>query len=247
MTEDFAHRTSQSPTRFQNSAEITLRTFKLGLGSVLTALLMVPSLTLAEASPSVLNAPETGSFPDETLSGWKVRSFNDFTEYTLVPAGDAQVLRGSSDDTASVLYKEQTVPLKDTPWLNWSWRVENTLGDLDEQTRGGDDFPARVYVVISTGFMPWDSIAINYVWASNTDIDTAWLSPFTDKSMMVALQSGDDHLGVWKNERRNIVADYKEFFDMDIEEIDGYAVMVDSDNSDQKATAYFGNISFSEE
>jgi len=33
---------------------------------------------------------------------------------------------------------------------------------------------------------------------------------------------------------------------MDIDEIDGYAVMVDSDNSDQKATAYFGNINFSE-
>ena len=64
--------------------------------------------------------------------------------------------------------------------------------------------------------------------------------------MMVALQSGDDELGQWKNERRNIVADFKEFFDMDIDEIDGYAVMVDSDNSDQKATGYFGNITFSE-
>jgi len=194
-----------------------------------------------------LSEPETGSFPDATLKDWKERSFNGNTEYKLVQAGGATVLRGSSDDTASVLYKETTVSLKETPWVNWSWRVENTLGNDKEKTRAGDDFPARMYVVVSHGFLPWENTAINYVWSSSLPIDTTWVNPFHDRSIMVALRSGDSELGMWKNERRNVVADFKEFFDMDIDEIDGYAVMVDSDNTDQKATAYFGNISFSEE
>ena len=213
----------------------------------LSIFMTAPNVAAAEANASTLSEPETGSFPDANLDEWKARSFNGFTDYELVPAGNTMVLRGSSDDTASVFYKETKISVKDTPWLDWTWRVENTLGPIKEKTRGGDDFAARMYVVISTGFMPWENIAINYVWSSTAPINTTWFSPFTENSMMVALQSGDEEVGVWKNERRNIVADFKEFFDMDVEEIDGIAVMVDSDNSDQKATAYFGNISFSEE
>ena len=220
--------------------------FILALGAALSITTLAPNLAAAEATINGLSEPDNGSFPDKNLDDWKERSFNGNTDYQIVTAGGAQVLRGSSDDTASVLYKEQKVSLKDTPWVNWSWRIENTLGALPEQTRQGDDFAARVYVVISTGFLPWENIAINYVWASNTAMDTTWFSPFTDKSMMVAVRDADSGVGVWKHERRNVVADFKEYFDMDIDEIDGYAVMVDSDNSDQKATAYFGNINFSE-
>lgn len=218
----------------------------LALGGLLAVVMLAPDLAAAESTPIKLTDPKTGSFPDLMLENWKERSFNGNTQYEIVQAGGAQVLKGSSDDAASVLYKEEKISVKDTPWVNWSWRVENTLGPIDETTRAGDDYAARMYVVVSTGFMPWESIAVTYVWSSSAEKGTHWFSPFTEKSMMVALQSGDEELGQWKNERRNIVADFKEFFDMDIDEIDGYAVMVDSDNSDQMATGYFGNITFSE-
>ena len=132
-----------------------------------------------------------------------------------------------------------------TPWVHWSWRVENTLGPIEEQTKAGDDFPGRLYVVVRTGFLPWETTAVNYVWSSSTDIGTHWVSPFTEKSVMIALQSGDEETGQWQHERRNVVDDFKQFFNLDVKQIDGYAVMVDADNTGKQATAYFGNISFS--
>ena len=62
---------------------------------------------------------------------------------------------------------------------------------------------------------------------------------------MIALQSGDEETGQWQHERRNVVDDFKQFFNLDVKQIDGYAVMVDADNTGKQATAYFGNISFS--
>jgi len=154
------------------------------------------------------------------------------------------VLKGSAKGTASVLYREQRVSVADTPFLNWSWRIENTFGGIDEQSKRGDDFPARLYVVVRTGFLPWETVAVNYVWSSSTPVDTSWVSPFTKKSIMVAIQSGEEGIGAWRHERRNVVADFRTFFDMEIDKIDGYAVMVDGDNTGKTATAFFGNIAF---
>lgn len=189
--------------------------------------------------------PSTGSFPDPSLKSWRERSFTGHTKYEIVDAGAQKVLKGTADGTASVLYNKRSVNVAKTPWVNWSWQVQNTLSPIEEQTQSGDDFPGRLYVVVRTGLMPWQTTAINYVWSSSTEPGTYWQNPFTKKSVMIALRSGEEELGQWQHERRNVVNDFKTYFNLDIEKIDGYAVMVDADNSGKQATAYFGNITFS--
>jgi len=161
---------------------------------------------------------------------------------TVVAAGDETVLKGSADDAASVLFKKQAIVVNDTPWLNWSWRVENTFGDIDEQSAPGDDFPARIYVVVRTGVLPWETKAINYVWSSSSPIDTHWANPFTEKSIMVAIRSGSSEIGQWRHERRNVVEDFRNYFGLEVDKIDGYAIMVDADNTGKTATAFFGGM-----
>jgi len=95
---------------------------------------------------------------------------------------------------------------------------------IDELTKAGDDFPARLYVTARTGFLPWEVIAINYVWSSNQTIGTGWMSPYTKKSFMVAVQTGSAQTGEWTAQRRNIVEDFKTFFNTDITELVGYAL-----------------------
>ncbi len=213
--------------------------------SALATLIFTPSVALSASDvQNKLQAPSTGSFPDPSLKSWSERSFVGNTKYEIVDAGSEKVLKGSADGTASVLYNEKSVNVAKTPWVNWSWQVQNTLGPIKEQTKSGDDFPGRLYVVVRTGFLPWETTAVNYVWSSSTEPGTFWQSPFTEKSVMIALRSGEEDLGQWQHERRNVVDDFKTFFNLDIDEIDGYAVMVDADNSGKQATAYFGNISF---
>jgi len=184
------------------------------------------------------------SFPDASLESWLEKSFVGNTNYELVPVADQSILKASTNNTASLLYKEKTIDLQETPWIEWTWKVDSVYQNIDERSKSGDDFPARLYVVAKTGFLPWNTVGINYVWSSTQATGTIWTSPFTKKSIMLAVQGGDEMTGQWVTQRRNIVEDFKQLFNIHVTRISGYAVMVDGDNSGQKSTAYFGKIDF---
>ena len=232
--------------------ETVTKNYRLGPALIaLAALTAMPILlslaTLMLVGVAKANSTSTttpGEFPDTTLGLWSEKSFSGNTRYELVDEEGRRVLRGSTAGQASVLYKEQTIDLDKTPWLDWSWRIDRTYSGIDEQARDGDDFPARLYVVAQIGFLPWETLAVNYVWASNVPTGTIWRNPYTDKAVMIAVQSGDTHVGEWISQRRNVAEDFAAAFDQPISELSGFAIMVDGDNSDQTATAWFGNIDF---
>ena len=175
------------------------------------------------------------------LRDWKERSFKGNTQYSR----DGFGIRGETDGAASVLYRETTIDLTETPIIEWRWKISNTYGNAhDEQSKAGDDYPARLYAVVKTGFLPWQTLAINYVWSSNQPVGTHWKNAYTDKAVMVVLDSGDAEVNLWNSHRRNLIDDFKRFFDVEITEIDGYAIMVDGDNTGASATAWFDRIRF---
>ena len=190
--------------------------------------------------------PTDHSFPEPDLSLWDERSFKGHSEYELVQHDGQNVLRATTQSAASVLYKRQMVDLTKTPYLNWSWKIDNVFSEINEQEKSGDDFPARLYVVAQTGLLPWETVAINYVWSSSEPLGSDWSNPYTDKNHMVAVQSGSDLVGDWTIQKRDIAADFRQYFDLEIDELAGYAVMIDGDNSDQSGAAYFGMINFSQ-
>ncbi|MEE9320688.1 MAG: DUF3047 domain-containing protein [Granulosicoccus sp.] len=183
-------------------------------------------------------------FPDANLDLWTEQELTGHTRYDLVSVQGVPVLRGSTSGKASLLYHEQQIDLEKSPWLDWSWKVDHIISGFDEKSRAGDDFPARLYIIVRTGFLPWETLALNYVWSSSTPVGSLWFSPFTDKSAMIAVQSGNEKVGLWTHQRRNVKDDFKTAFGMDIKAIDGFAVMVDGDNTSSSATAWFGDIRF---
>lgn len=201
-----------------------------------------PTATIAD---TVSNMP-AGPFSEGTLDGWSERSFEGNTRYELVNENNVTVLKGQTKNQASIFYREESVDLNKTPVINWSWKVDRTFDDINEKIKSGDDFPARLYVVAKTGVMPWNTVAINYVWASQQPIGANWPNPFTDKAQMVVIQSGDEQVGNWTSHSRDVAKDFKELFGKQIDKINGYAVMVDGDNAQKEATAWFGQISFSD-
>ncbi len=187
----------------------------------------------------------TGDFSNASLKGWKERSFAGNTDYEMVEEQGSRVLRGHTNGKASILYTEQSVNLKNTPVIEWSWKVDRTYEGINERSRQGDDFPARLYVVAKTGFLPWDTLAINYVWSADAPLGDSWANPFTRKAQMVVVQTGNQHVGTWVQQQRNVAEDFKTYFDTDITDLSGYAVMVDGDNAKREAIAWFGQIQFS--
>ncbi len=189
-----------------------------------------------------------GNFSTGTLSDWKAKEFKGQTKYQLIKLDGLQVLEADSNAAASGLFYERRIDLQKTPFINWSWRIENRMGDVNEQAKSGDDFTARVYVVISGGLIFWNTKAINYVWASTSPKDKTWPNPFAgDHAMMVAVRSSADKTKTWYTEKRNIRADFKKLIGEDIQYIDAVAIMTDTDNAKGKAQAYYGDIFFTAE
>jgi len=110
----------------------------------------------------------------------------------------AAVLIANSMSTASGIGKKIRVDLNKTPYMNWSWRVDNKLEGLDERTKAGDDYAARLYVVKSGGPLIWKTKALNYVWSSNQSKEAIWKNAFQPKNaVMLAVRGNADQSGQW--------------------------------------------------
>ncbi len=189
-----------------------------------------------------------GEFRANRLDGWEQKSFKGETQYRLQNLDGVMVLKADSHASGSGLFKEQRIDLQQTPFLNWSWRITNRLSGMNEQSKAGDDYAARVYVVVSGGLVFWRTKAINYVWASNTTKNRVWPNAFAgDHAMMMALRGPEAPLNTWFSEKRNVRADLQKLFGEDIRYIDAVALMTDTDNSNGQVTAYYGDIWFSED
>lgn len=186
-----------------------------------------------------------GHFSHGDLNNWKEKSFVGHTQYQIVTTPEGKALQAKSQRAASGLFKEITIDLNKTPWLNWSWRIDNTFSGNNERSKEGDDYPARVYVVVSGGLRFWKTRAINYVWSSHQPVDTQWDNAYTNNAKMVAVRSGSGQAGRWLTQKRNVREDLRKIFGEDLGEIHAIAVMTDSDNTGKSATALYGDIFFS--
>ncbi len=204
------------------------------------ALLLLP-IVLSAADARV----EIARFSVGELKDWQRKTFAGETRYELQTDGDRRALRAVSDGTASGLYREIEVDLKVTPILNWSWKVEGVLEGNDERTRTGDDYAARVYVVFSGGLRFWRTRAINYVWSSHQPVGSEWPNAFTGNARMIAVDSGSGNAGEWVAHSRNVREDYRRLFHAEPGRVDAVAIMTDTDNSGQSATAWYGDMWFS--
>ena len=186
-----------------------------------------------------------GNFSSGDINGWETKSFKGKTHYTLTDNNGGKVLKAESNNSASGMVREIKIDLKQTPVLHWSWKTEGVFENVNEQTKEGDDYPARVYVVFSGGLFFWKTRAINYVWSSNQSVGSQWANAYTGNAQMIAVESGSKRIGRWLHEQRNVFDDYRKLFGEDAEFVDAVAIMTDTDNSGLRATAWYGDIWFS--
>jgi hypothetical protein len=209
------------------------------------SILLIFSLTESLCATAGSIQVPIGQFSANSIEQWEAKQFKGQTAYQLSKLEDAIALKADSKHSASGLVKKQMVDLTRTPILNWRWRIENRLAKRDEQSKAGDDYAARVYVIISGGLAFWRTKAINYVWASSSPQGKIWPNAYAgDHAMMIALRSEQDKTGVWQSEKRNVLADIRQFYGDKIKAIDAIAIMTDTDDGGGAVTAYYGDIFF---
>lgn len=203
---------------------------------------MTASLVWAAQSP-------LGRFSSGDLSAWEDQVFNGKTQYQIAQAADGSglALHAVADSSASGLVFKQRIDLKKTPWISWRWQLETPLHSGSARQKSGDDFALRLYLV-KKSWLAWRSQSLVYVWADEEAIGDSWQSPYApDNVRMLALDNNSVAAGQWRQHRRNIRADVKQLFGEDWDSVDVIAIMTDSDDSEQKTSAWYGDIRVSAE
>ena len=206
--------------------------------------------------------------PGSMPAGWTPLAFRGIarlTRYEIV--ADVQrgsVVRATSDASASALIRHLDVDPRALPILRWEWKVDNLIRNADVTRREGDDYPARIYVSFKYdpsrvslfdrakyaaihlfyGEYP-PHAGLNYIWDGKAARGTVVPNPHTSRVAMIVVESGGDTLHEWRTYERNIVEDYRRAFGEEPPPISGVAIMTDSDNTREAASASYGDITLS--
>ena len=186
-------------------------------------------------------------FSEEEFKKLEVRKIKKKTTYTLGSNDKGNFLKAEAQGVASGLGKELKINLNKTPFINITWKVEEDLSGIEENSKKGHDYAARVFVIKKTGATSLSNRAINYVFSSNKNIGENWPSPFTKKSIDYVLSTTKENKNEWVTVKANVKEDFKTLHGLDVNELNGVAIMTDTDNSKLKAISYYQNIYFSSE
>ena len=208
----------------------------------------------------------------EFSSGDKAKVFQEWQPYTfdrvkkhtiysLVADQNISVIRASSESGASGLIKPVSIDITAYPIMTWRWKVTERPAAHSDERRSDDDHAARIYLIFNTpepNESRWSWLwrqfsankaqkthAINYIWANNSEVASIKPNPYTASVMMISVNTGSDDMGKWVEHRRNLLEDYRATFNQSAPPISAIAIMTDSDNTESKAIAFYGDISFS--
>jgi len=186
-------------------------------------------------------------FTEDEFKTLQVKKVKGETTWRLGSNEKGNFIKAEAEGKGSGLGKEVKIDLSKTPFINITWKVEKDLSGINEKTKKGHDYAARVFVIKKTGSTMLSNRAINYVFSSNQNVDENWRSPYTKKSVDYVLSTTKEKLDTWVTVKANVKDHFKKFHDLDVVDLTGVAIMMDTDNSKLKAISYFQNIYFSAE
>ena len=232
-------------------------------GLLLASVLLLPAAhAIGQIEVGKFSAARAGAALPED---WKPLTFpkvEKHTVYDLVKDGESVVVRARSEAAASGLAREIRIDPREYPVVRWRWKAENLLQKSDIRSKQGDDYPARLYITFEyepdkigagrrakyrLGRLVFGDIpiaALNYVWDGKAPAGTLVDNAYTDFAKMIVVRSGAESVGAWVEEERNVYEDYRKAFGGEPPMINGVAIMTDTDNTGESATAYYGDITF---
>jgi Protein of unknown function (DUF3047) len=184
------------------------------------------------------------------------------TAYSAGVADGRWVLHARSERSASMYRRALRIEPDRLGQLTFSWKVASVLPDADVRHSETEDAvvrvllafdgdPARLSARTRMMFELMQSLSgesppfatLMYVWDSQAEVGSVVLNKRSDRIRKIVLESGPTHLGHWRSYQRDVRADYRRAFGEDPGALIGLAVMTDSDNTQSRAEAWYGEIS----
>ena len=212
-------------------------------------------------------APFSSASPGGDLpAGWKPWRLSRLkrpTEFALVNEEVGVALRATAHASASGVQFQTSVDLREYPHLHWRWKVPQPIEGADNTIAYVEDSPARIVVefeggreslpefeqinydlalAVSGNRLPYATLM--YVWENRLPEGTLIEHHLTTRIKMIIAGSGSKELGIWTDEVRNVLEDYRRAFNEEPPRVKSIGIMSDTDNTGASAQAFFGDIHF---
>jgi hypothetical protein len=214
----------------------------------LAALLLL--LVAAVAGASDLVVEDWSSYAVGTKgkpTGWKEQSWGSPKyDFAIVANESAKVLHLRSANEGSTISKDikGKVNLKETPIIEWSWKVTGLPKGGNSCRKATDDQAAQVFVVWPRFPEAVRSRIVGYVWDSTQPVGTMCKSEKSGTVTYIVIRSGAADLGKWFTERRNVAEDFKKIYTEDPEPPSAVSVAIDSNDTQSTSESFIGTILF---
>ena len=179
-------------------------------------------------------------FSDEGMKLLKKRGFGKKTIYTNEKDENGWFLKAEANGTATGLGMEiDKELLVEMPFLNITFKIEQDFTNIDQTTKGGHDWTARVMVGHGKKF---GAKLLSLSHSSFLEEGYLRQSPWTKGSRDYVISN--DKSGEWHTRKINV----KELLEKthNISFTNFLAIFTDSNNSKQKIIAYYRDIYFSD-
>lgn len=173
-------------------------------------------------------------------------------------------LRVSANRSMSILRQRLADAPVQAGHIQFSWLVDGMLKHADIGVAGQDDAPVRIVLAfdgdrtrlprralmqseLSRALlgeeMPYATLT--YVWCNTRPVGTVMVSPRTDRVRKIVVESGERHVGEWRDYRRDIAQDFRRAFGEEPGPLIGVALMTDADNTGEQINAWYGALQVS--
>jgi hypothetical protein len=164
------------------------------------------------------------------------------TQYRVVEFDGRRCLLAESSEGASILVTAVSLDPRVSPWLSWTWRVDQPVEGEALEHKWGSDASARLYVYFETPGLPWQKRNLDYVWSAVLPVGTSMKSAFTAQSQILVVTAGAPAVGRWHAIERHLGEDYRHAFGGEPPKVVAIGVMNDSDDTRSAAVAYFDDV-----
>jgi hypothetical protein len=179
--------------------------------------------------------------------GWKGQNWGSPKyDFSVVNDDGRKALHMRSANEGSTVSKDikGKIDLKDTPVLEWSWKVTALPKGGDSCQKATDDQAAQVFVVWPRFPEAVRSQIIGYVWDTTEPVGKICKSEKTGTVTYVVVRSGTADLGTWVTERRNVVEDYRKIYEGTPDAPAAVSIAIDSNDTRSAAESFIGGILF---
>jgi len=215
----------------------------------------IKTSTIPRSLPLAFTAEDKSKWETVLLPG-KLRTAFRFDKHQ-----GRSSIRADAERSASMLRQKLHIQSGQLGRLAFAWQVEGLIADADMRQRESEDSPVRLILAFDgdrrkfsaknamlselslalTGEeMPYATLM--YVWSNQLPVGTVIVNPRTDRVRKIVVETGADHLKQWMHYERQIKDDFEKAFGEPAGTLLGLAIMTDTDNTQGKARAWYGEI-----